>query len=184
MSRNAQSRGVLSRPGARVAAVMALTCISVPAAGAEEPQGCDKFRWPIERERVALAAPAVPQAAPGEARTVSASAFTIALAPIATAALPKAPERVPKPETFAGAITFSAPQAGTYQVNLSDAAWIDLIQGDAVHKPSGFSGALGCEGLRKAVRFDLDAGNFVLQVSGAARDHLRLIVEPVPSSSD
>jgi hypothetical protein len=28
-----------------------------PAWAAEEPNGCDKFKWPIERERAALTAP-------------------------------------------------------------------------------------------------------------------------------
>ena len=30
---------------------------AVPAWAAEEPSGCDKFKWPIERERAALTAP-------------------------------------------------------------------------------------------------------------------------------
>ena len=184
MSRDVRRGGMLWRTGALVAAVVASTCLPVQAVRAEEPQGCDKFRWPIERERAALAAATVPDAAPGEARTVSTSAFALALAPAATAALPRAPERAPKPETFAGAVSIAAPRAGTVQVNLSDAAWIDLIQGDAARKPSAFSGAVGCAGLRKVVRFDLDAGPFVLQISGAARDHLRLIVEPVPPPPD
>jgi hypothetical protein len=184
MSRDARRGGMRPRTGVLVAAVLASACVPVQAARADEPQGCDKFRWPIERERAALDAAAVPEAAPGVARTASASAFAIVLVPIATASLPKAPEREPRSGTFAGAVTFAAPRAGTYQVNLSDAAWIDLIQGDAARKPSAFSGAVGCEGLRKAVRFDLDAGSFVVQVSGAPRDHLRLIVEPVPAPSD
>jgi hypothetical protein len=27
---------------------------AIPASAAEEPSGCDKFKWPIERERAAL----------------------------------------------------------------------------------------------------------------------------------
>ena len=30
---------------------------SAPALAAEEPSGCDKFKWPIEHERAALTAP-------------------------------------------------------------------------------------------------------------------------------
>lgn len=184
MSRDTRRGGMRPRIWALVAALVASTCIPIQAARAEEPQGCDKFRWPIKRERGALAAATVPDAAPGEARTVSTSAFSLALAPVATAALPRAPERAPKPGTFAAAITIAAPRAGTVQVNLSDAAWIDVIQGEGARKPVAFSGAEGCAGLRKAVRFDLDAGAFVLQVSGAARDRLRLIVEPAPALSN
>ena len=184
MSRGARRGGALSTTGTLVAVVTALACLPVRVARADEPQGCDTFRWPIERERAALDASAVPQAAPGETRAVSAGAFALALAPTAAASLPKVPERTPKPGTFAGAVAFAAPRAGTYQVNLSGAAWIDLIQGDVARKPSAFAGAGGCPGLRKVVRFDLDAGPFVLQVSGAAEDQLRLIVEPVPSAPD
>ena len=28
-----------------------LSLIAVPALAAEEPHGCDKFKWPVERER-------------------------------------------------------------------------------------------------------------------------------------
>jgi len=34
-----------------------LLASAAPAFAAEEPSGCDKFKWPIERERAALTAP-------------------------------------------------------------------------------------------------------------------------------
>ena len=167
----------------RLSILTASALLAVGAARAEEPQGCDKVRWPVERERAALNGEAMPQAKAGEVRAPSAGAFALDLLPVATASLPRAPERVPKPGTFAGAVTFDAPHSGTYQVALSDVAWIDLIQGDVARKPSAFSGAGGCPGLRKVVRFDLDAGTFVLQVSGAPGDRLSLVVEAVPPTS-
>jgi len=42
----------------RATLLMALLCFgAAPAWAAEEPSGCDKFKWPIERERAALTAP-------------------------------------------------------------------------------------------------------------------------------
>ena len=37
--------------------VALLLLCAAPAWAAEEPSGCDKFKWPIERERAALTAP-------------------------------------------------------------------------------------------------------------------------------
>ena len=38
--------------------LVALLLLGVaPAFAAEEPSGCDKFKWPIDRERAALTAP-------------------------------------------------------------------------------------------------------------------------------
>ncbi len=41
----------------RAALTMTLLLLGAPAYAAEEPSGCDKFKWPIERERAALTAP-------------------------------------------------------------------------------------------------------------------------------
>jgi hypothetical protein len=160
-------------------ALAGLLCLSAAGARADEPVGCDKFRWPMDRERAALTANSVTKAAPDAVRTAAPEAFELPLALAESAKLPHAPERAPKPGTFAGAVSFAAAPAGTYEVVLSEAAWLDLVQGDALHKPSAFSGATGCQGVRKVVRFDLDGSPFVLQVSGARADHLRVIVEPV-----
>ena len=161
--------------------LVGLHCLSATAAQAAEPVGCDKFRWPMDRERAALTADGVAKAVPDAVRTAAPTAFELALVPSETAKLSRPPEHTPKPGTFAGTVAFGAPPAGTYQVTLSDVAWLDLVQGDAFRKPSAFSGATGCTGVRKVVRFDLDGSPFVLQVSGAPVDHLRIMVEAVPA---
>ncbi|MGI3899153.1 MAG: hypothetical protein ACRYGP_11740 [Janthinobacterium lividum] len=161
-------------------ALVGLLCLSATAQAAE-PVGCDKFRWPMDRERAALTADGVAKAAPDAVRAVAPTAFELTLLPSDTAKLPRTPERAPKPGTFAGTVAFGAPPAGPYQVTLSDVAWLDLVQGDAFRKPSAFSGATGCTGVRKVVRFDLDGSPFVLQLSGAPVDHLRVMVEAVPA---
>src|SRR6516165_691539 len=37
--------------------LIAFLVAAAPAWAAEEPSGCDKFKWPIDRERAALTAP-------------------------------------------------------------------------------------------------------------------------------
>jgi len=62
---------------------------TAPAFAAEEPSGCDKFKWPIDRERAALTAPdRAKLASGGEQAALPATGITLALvAPAANALL-------------------------------------------------------------------------------------------------
>lgn len=165
----------------RAGAAFVLAVLS-SAVQAQEPRGCDKFAWPVERLRSQLTGISLPSVATASEREVSPRAFTLTLAPMAAAKLLRPPERPPRQQdTFAGYVSFSAPTRGEYQVTLSGAAWVDLIQGDKYLKPTRFSGALDCEGIRKMVRFDLDAAPFALQVSGVPNGSINAIVERVPA---
>src|SRR5437879_13098175 len=76
---------------------------AAPAWAAEEPSGCDKFKWPIERERAALTAPDRAKLASGsEQAALPSSGITLGLVAPAEAKLPTPPERAPKDGTFAG----------------------------------------------------------------------------------
>src|SRR4051794_24067418 len=88
----------------RVLAVLAALSLSATSAlAAEEPSGCDKFKWPIERERAALTAPdRVKLASGSEQAALPSSAITLGLVAPADAKLPNPPERAPKDGTFAG----------------------------------------------------------------------------------
>ncbi len=86
----------------RKASLIALLLLglAVPARAAE-PSGCDKFKWPIERERAALTAPDRTKLASGnELAAIPASGITLALVPAPDAKLPMPPERVPKEGTL------------------------------------------------------------------------------------
>jgi hypothetical protein len=61
---------------------------------------------------------------------------------------------------------FRQPSTGTYQVTLSDEAWIDVIQDGKFLRSIGSSGRSDCPGVRKSVRFELKPEPFVLQLSG------------------
>ncbi|MGY4173928.1 hypothetical protein [Bradyrhizobium sp. USDA 4529] len=157
-----------------------LVLVSTSAFAAEEPSGCDKFKWSIERTRAALTASDRAKVVSGSEQTaLPATAITLALVAPGDAKLPTPPERAPKEGTFAGFTSFkAAPKAGLYTVSLSAGAWVDLVQDGHLLKPKAFSGATDCDGIRKTVKYDLTASPFVLQVSGSKENSLSIAIQP------
>lgn len=151
-----------------------------PARAAEEPSGCDKFKWNIDRERAALTAPDRVKLAPGgEVAALPSTGMTLALEAPAEARLPTPPERAPKEGTFAGFTRFkSPPKAGVYTVSLSVGGWVDLVQDGHALKPKTFSGATDCDGIRKTVKYEISASPFVLQVSGIRDNSVSIAILP------
>ncbi len=160
--------------------VLTAALLAAPGfAAAQEPTGCSVFKWPIERERAALAASTKPVVVNGGALRYGAGQ-TLALAPFAEAGLPHAPERAPKvTPSFAGHFTLGAPgKPGLYKVTLASEGWIDLIDKGAFLHPKGFSGAPGCEGARKSVEFELPGRPLDVQLSNVRDAEIGVIVTP------
>ena len=165
----------------RILAVVTLLVLGItPALSAEEPSGCDKFKWPIDNERAALTAPDRTKVTSGsEQAALPSSAITLGLVAPADAKLPTPPERAPKDGTFAGFLSFTAaPKAGLYTVSLSAGAWVDVMQDGHVLKPVAFSGATDCDGIRKTMKYELSDKPFVLQVSGAKNNSVSIAILP------
>src|ERR1700709_1256870 len=103
---------------------------AAPAWAAEEPSGCDKFKWPMDRERAARTAPdRAKLTSGGELASLPSTGVTLALVTPADAKLPTPPERAPKEGTFAGFTSIkTAPKAGLYTVSLSSGGWVDVVQ--------------------------------------------------------
>jgi hypothetical protein len=153
---------------------------TAPAWAAEEPSGCDKFKWNIEHERAALTAPDRTRlASGGDLTALPASAVTLALVAPAEAKLPTPPERAPKEGTFAGFANFkTAPKAGLYTISLSAGGWVDVIQDGHFLKPKAFSGATDCDGIRKTMKYEIGASPFVLQISGTRENSVSVAILP------
>jgi hypothetical protein len=165
----------------RISLLVALALLGAsPAWAAEEPSGCDKFQWGIERERAALTAPdRVKLASGADLAGLPAKAVILALRNPAEAKLPVPPERAPKDGTFAGfANVTKAPKAGLYSISLSSGAWVDVVQDGKFLKPKAHSGATDCDGIRKTMKYELSASPFVLQVSGTKEDSVSIAVLP------
>ncbi len=163
-----------------LALLAALSFSATSASAADEPSGCDKFKWPIERERAALTAPDIARLASGsEQAALPSSAIRLGLVVPSEAKLPSPPERAPKDGTFAGFTSIKSATAGPYTISLSAGAWIDVVQDGHVLKPLAFSGATDCSGIRKTVKYQLSAQPFVLQISGAREDAVAIAILPV-----
>ena len=160
--------------------LIAFMFAAAPAWAAEEPSGCDKFKWPIDRERAALTAPDRAKLTSGaELAALPSTGFTLALVAPTEAKLPSPPERAPKDGTFAGFTSFkTAPKAGIYTISLSAGAWVDVSQDGHFLKPKAFSGATDCDGIRKTMKYELSASPFVLQVSGSKEDAISIAILP------
>jgi hypothetical protein len=161
-------------------AVIAILAVAVAApALAQEPVGCDAFKWPLDKERATLNGTDLPKLASGERAAWPIPFGTIVtLTPFAEARLPTAPERAPKsPDSFAGFIQAPAPRhAGSYKITVSAEGWIDVVQDGHALKSTAFSGATGCEGLRKSVKFYLATRPFTVELSGVASNEIRLAI--------
>jgi hypothetical protein len=160
--------------------VAASLLAAAPAWAAEEPSGCDKFKWNIDHERAALTAPDRVKLSSGSAMAgLPSTGMTLALTTPADAKLPTPPERAPKDGTFAGFTRLTAaPKAGIYTISLSAGAWIDVVQDGHFLKPKAFSGATDCDGIRKTMKYEVSASPFVLQVSGARENSLSIAILP------
>jgi len=165
------------RPVLAVFIVLIVGANAGPAA-ADGPAGCDKFKWQIDKELTLMVGDTI--AIPSGTRLPNALPVSVivALKPFAEAKLPTTPERAPKTsDSFAGFVQAAAPaRAGTFKISLSAEAWIDVVQDGHAVKSAAFSGATGCEGIRKSVKFDLAAAPFTIQLSGVAANSIRIAI--------
>ena len=163
-----------------IALTLCLTiCFGTAQALAQEPSGCDKFKWPLDKERATLTGSDLPKLASGSrAQWPLPFAATVTLLPFAEVRLPIAPERAPKSNnTFAGFIEASAPaQKGTYKITLSSEGWIDVVQSGERLKSIAATGATGCDGVRKSVKFELAKTPFTVQFSGVENGSVGVVI--------
>jgi len=149
--------------------VLFALCMSAAPVLAQEPVGCDKFKWPLDKERATLTGSDLPKLASGsQVKWPLPFATTLTLLPLADAKLPVAPERAPKSNAaFAGFIEVPAPaKEGAYAITLSAAGWIDVVQNGLPVKSIASTGATGCDGVRKSVKFELAKMPFTVELSG------------------
>lgn len=160
-------------------AIIAVALLSSAAAFAAEPVGCDKFKWPLDRERALLAQPAAVASGATLAAPL-AHAVDVTLVPFGEARLPLAPQRAPKAaDSYAGFVRAGAPpKSGVYRITLAGPAWIDVVQDGHEVASTAFSGAVGCDGVRKSVKFELKSEPFTIAVSGTTARSIALVVTP------
>ena len=153
---------------------------AAPVWAAEDPSGCDKFKWPVDHERAVLTAPdRVKLNSGSDVAAMPSTGITLSLVSPGEAKLPSPPERAPKDGTMAGFASFkAAPKAGIYIISLSTGAWVDVVQDGHFVKPKAFSGATDCDGIRKTMKYELSDKPFVLQISGTKDNSISIAILP------
>lgn len=166
----------MARSIPRLLAVAWLGCALLHPARAADERACD-FDWSLVRERGLFEAPdlsSIPSGGSMPARA-DGSAAALNLKPAADIAFVFPPERQPEARSFAGVVRTSVDTTGLYQVTLSDEAWIDVSQdGKTALSPVAHTGRRACAGLRKSLRFRLQAGPVTIQISNAKLPQVRV----------
>ena len=148
---------------------------------AAEGTGCAAFKWPVVKEQALFADNGIASAASGDAlAALPDAAIQLTLVDATGVKFPVPPSGKAKDGPTKGAVLNigSVAKKGTYQVTLSDEAWVDLIQGGEPVRSTDHSGATGCTGVRKIVRFDLIEGPLVVEISKASVAGLKLSIRP------
>ncbi len=79
-----------------------------------------------------------------------------------------------------GLLAVNIAGAGTYQINLSSGAWIDLVRDGKNVLSTAHAPGPACTGIRKTVQFPLEPGHYVLQISANADPTIAVMVSRAP----
>jgi hypothetical protein len=149
---------------------------------------CGQFAWDVGHERALFAAS--PESITAGARADSAPAlsadrlYRLALAEESKVTFAATPERKRAGERpYAGLARLHIRVAGTYRVALSRPFWIDIVQDGKLVSSAGFTGSHGCDAPRKIVQYALQAGDYVLQVSGPDSPDVNLTLTAAPPAA-
>ncbi|MGB6350040.1 MAG: hypothetical protein WBG10_08430 [Pseudolabrys sp.] len=159
--------------------VLSVAMLAVFIAPAYADDGCDKFGWSVARERALFTATNKADiTANTTLESFPSGAFVLHLQPDSKTTFAMPPERKSKAEHwFGGMVRLPAiAMPGLYQVTLSDEAWIDVVQDGRYARSIGSAGRSDCPGLRKSVRFELNAAPFILQLSGVTSETIVVMV--------
>jgi len=154
-----------------------------PNASAKEASAaippCEQFAWPVNREMGMFAAADLQTLGTGATVPAQQPGFLLKLEPQEKVSFVEPPERSARFDgAKAGVVSFSVPRPGHYQVTLSADAWIDLIQDRHTLRSLGSSGRRNCPSVRKSVRFELQSGPAVLQLSSVPENTIKVAILP------
>ena len=147
---------------------------------------CAEFKWDVSKERALFAESAVTLAA-GKDR-ISAPAvvpnrlYRLRLTPQDHVAFVTPPaKKMLTDGAYAGIAVLTVPTPGSYRLAVDIPFWIDVVSDGALVKAKDFQGQQGCSAPHKIVEFELaGAQPFVVQLSGATTESVRLTITPSP----
>lgn len=150
--------------------LVACMCLSLLMSSAAIAQSACPTQSGVELK----AATASPELEP--ARLTLDKSATVTLHPANDARFVIAPEKARSEGSFGGMLSLDVHDAGTYQVGLSQGAWLDMVQDGAAVASAGHGHDAQCAGLRKMVSFSLKPGRHVIQLSGNKEETIQVVV--------
>jgi hypothetical protein len=168
------TRGILLRTGL----LLAMLVTGNELAQAQETAACDQFAWSLSQERAWFGASALPVLQSGSTSSIfPAGAFVLTLLPAEDASFALPPGGKAKGASgFGGSISFTAIAAGLYQITLSEEGWIDVIQDGRALPSQAHTGKRDCPGVRKSVRFQINAAPTTIQLSRVASSTMKVVI--------
>lgn len=152
-------------------ALLMIAPASAQATASPPPTVCPADAEPIPATLRAWSAPATE--GPGWVEIGRADRWTLEASPT----FHNPPERAPAAGSRGIAIPLLVHEGGTYAVALDQRAWIDVVTDNRNPMISTTHGhGPACSGIAKIVRFDLDPGDYVVQISGTPAETIRLLV--------
>ena len=155
----------------QIAALLTLLASSTALAAGV---GCDAGKWPLSKIQTEFGG-SLPAVANGDSLPALAAPALINLAPQAEVTFVHPPGRPPKADPAYGGVVKLGPEpAATYQLTVSDGAWIDLIENADIVKQTGYVRRRDCPGVDKSIRFKTKGGPLIIQISGAYGKTIRI----------
>ena len=106
-------------------------------------------------------------------------AATVTLHPTREISFITQPDKPGGSVAHGGLLDIAIDKAGTYQVNLSSGAWIDLVKDGKSVLSTAHAPGPACTGIRKTVQFPLQPGHYVLQISANADPTIAVMISTV-----
>jgi hypothetical protein len=147
---------------------------------------CAGFTWDVSKERALFAESAAALAAGKDLASAPVVApnrlYQLRLTPQDHVAFVTPPaKKILTDGSYAGIAVLKIPASGSYRIAVDGPFWIDVVSDGALVRAKDFQGQQGCSAPHKIVEFEFaGAQPFVVQLSGATRDSVRLTITPSP----
>jgi hypothetical protein len=128
--------------------------------------GCDAGAWPLSAIQARFGG-TLPTLVNGDSLPALGTPALVNLSAQADVKFPHAPGRAARANpAYAAVVKLGAQPAGTYQITVSDGAWIDLAENGDLDGQSGYVRRRTCAGVDKSIRFKTGGGPLAIQISG------------------
>jgi hypothetical protein len=173
--------------GAAIVSIFLLMVCGSAAVTARADEPCRDFKWDVAKERALLAGTPTSMVSGTDLKSAPSiepnRLYQLQLKPQDQVSFAPTPgKQTPPAGAYAGITTVKISQPGSYRFALDAPFWIDVVSNGALLPAQDFQGQHDCDAPHKIVVFDLvGAPPFILQVSSAAAQSVRLTITPAPS---